>query len=265
MKPHATRLAQRVVPLAFAIGLVCESSAASTVDTEARARSLRQFRLEQLRRQTAPQSLGGEIVPVKPVSAASLFERMTGRRVPGSASPVEDDLLVSVTKRVYLTLVETSGSCCLCVDAAICNDQLFCNGTEICQAGACAPGPAACDDGLACSVDTCTENTDTCTHQPPPPAEVASLNLNRSAPASPVATLAWSGVSGATSYNVFRGTLAGLSDLSCFATGVTGTSGNDDGAVPAQAYYYLVSSVACGQSGLGSGKPNPRPLPPTCP
>ena len=101
--------------------------------------------------------------------------------------------------------------------------------------------------------------------QPPPPAEVASLNLSRSAPASPVATLAWSGVSDATSYNVFRGTLAGLGDLACFTTGVTGTSSNDDGAVPAKAYYYLVASVACGQSGLGSGQPGPRPLPPTCP
>jgi len=265
MNSHSTRLAQRVVPLALAVVLACGSSPAATVDTEARALSLRQFRLEQLRRQMAPQSLGAEIGPVKPVSTASLFERMTGRRVPGSVSPVENDLLVSVTKRVYQSLVEISGSCCICADATICNDHLFCNGTEICQSGACAPGPAACDDGLGCSTDSCTENTDTCTHQPPPPAEVASLNIGRSAPASPVAALAWSGVSGATSYNVFRGTLAGLGDLSCFSTGVTGTSRNDDGAVPARAYYYLVTSVACGQSGLGFGRPSPRPPPPTCP
>ncbi len=265
MKSHATRLAQRVVPLALAVGLACGSSLAATVDTEARASALRQFRLEQLRRQMAPQSLGREFIPVKPLSAASLFERMTGRRVPGTVSPVEDDLLVSVTKRMYETLAETSGSCCQCADAAICNDQLFCNGTEICQANFCAPGPAPCDDGFTCSTDTCTENTDTCTHQPPPPAEVASLNLSRSAPASPVATLAWSSVSGATSYNIFRGALAGLGDLACFTPGVTGTSANDDGAVPASAYYYLVTSVACGQSGLGSGQPNSRRLPPTCP
>ena len=265
MKSHATRLAQRVVPLALAVGLACGSSPAATVDTETRAASLRLFRLEQLRRQMAPQSPGRESIQVKPVSAASLFERMTGRRVPGTVSPVEDDLLVSVTKRVYQTLTESPASCCMCADAAICNDQLFCNGTEICQTNICAPGPAPCDDGFTCSTDTCTESTDTCTHQPPPPAEVASLNVSRSAPASPVATLAWSSVSGATSYNVFRGTLAGLGDLACFTPGVTGTSQNDDGAVPAKAYYYLVTSVACGQSGLGSGQPNSRPSPPTCP
>ncbi len=268
MKSYATRLAQRVVPLALAVGLACGSSPAATVDTEARAKSLRAFRLEQLRRQIVPQSPGDEFIAVKPVSAvsaAALFERMTGRRVPGSVSPVEDDLLVSVTKTIYETLAETSESCCRCTDAAICNDQLFCNGTEICQGNLCAPGPAPCDDGLACSTDTCTENTDTCTHEPPPPAEVASLDVGRSAPASPVATLAWSSVSGAASYNVFRGALAGLGDLACFTSGVTGTSQNDDGAVPARAYYYLVTSVACGQSGLGYGRPNPRPLPPTCP
>jgi hypothetical protein len=269
MKSHATRLAQRVVPLVLAVGLACGSSPAATVDTEARAQSLRAFRLEQLRRQMAPQSVGGEFTPVKPasaVSAASLFERMTGRRVPGSVNPVEDDLLVSVTKRIYQELARfPAAPCCLCTDAAICNDQVFCNGTEICQANVCAPGPAPCDDGLSCSTDSCTENTDTCTHQPPPPAEVASLNVSRSAPASPVATLAWSNVSGATSYNVFRGALAGLGDLACFTSGVTATSTNDDGAVPATAYYYLVTSVACGQSGLGSGWPNSRRLPPTCP
>ncbi len=45
-----------------------------------------------------------------------------------------------------------------CVTDAQCDDGLFCNGAETCDEGHCRPGiPAACNDGLACSQDFCSE------------------------------------------------------------------------------------------------------------
>jgi|GEM_PF-464919 len=48
-------------------------------------------------------------------------------------------------------------------DDALCSDGLFCNGTEACVAGACAPGtPVICDDGVACTTDACNVVLDAC-------------------------------------------------------------------------------------------------------
>src|SRR5687768_11991096 len=52
-----------------------------------------------------------------------------------------------------------------CVSDADCDDGLHCNGVERCDdACACRPGTAvACDDGIACTVDGCSEETRACT------------------------------------------------------------------------------------------------------
>lgn len=43
--------------------------------------------------------------------------------------------------------------------SARCNDGRFCNGEETCDAVlGCLPGTPPCDDGIACTVDTCTPN-----------------------------------------------------------------------------------------------------------
>jgi len=48
-----------------------------------------------------------------------------------------------------------------------CADSEFCNGDEICSAGACAAGPARdCADLVGCTVDGCDEVSDVCTHTP---------------------------------------------------------------------------------------------------
>jgi hypothetical protein len=48
-----------------------------------------------------------------------------------------------------------------------CDDGVFCNGTEQCVASACQPGiPVACDDGVACTRDSCDEGTGTCVSAP---------------------------------------------------------------------------------------------------
>src|SRR6185295_8424605 len=104
-----------------------------------------------------------------------------------------------------------------------CTNSLFCDGVKVCTSGNCAHGTAvACNDGNPCTNDSCTENTDTCSFTPvPPPPVVAQLSLRRSAPGSVVATLTWSASAGATTYNVYRGTNANLSNLACFLSGLT--------------------------------------------
>ena len=49
-----------------------------------------------------------------------------------------------------------------CSVDADCNNGLYCDGTETCNAGSCVAGPAPCDDGVNCTVDTCDEANDTC-------------------------------------------------------------------------------------------------------
>lgn len=51
-------------------------------------------------------------------------------------------------------------------DGTSCADASFCDGTETCQAGICSGGPAPCDDNVGCTLDACTEATDSCTNSP---------------------------------------------------------------------------------------------------
>ncbi|HZF52777.1 MAG TPA: hypothetical protein VE093_29175 [Polyangiaceae bacterium] len=54
-----------------------------------------------------------------------------------------------------------------CQTNADCDDNVFCNGVETCDAGTCAMGaPPSCDDGVACSVDVCDSITDACANAP---------------------------------------------------------------------------------------------------
>jgi Proprotein convertase P-domain len=59
---------------------------------------------------------------------------------------------------------EPSGTCSNAADDAVCDDGLFCNGAETCDAVLdCQAGVAInCDDGVACTDDSCNEATQTC-------------------------------------------------------------------------------------------------------
>jgi len=46
-----------------------------------------------------------------------------------------------------------------------CDDHLYCNGPEQCVGDTCATGPAPCDDGISCTVDSCLEEGDACAHE----------------------------------------------------------------------------------------------------
>ena len=58
---------------------------------------------------------------------------------------------------------EATDQCVECLDAGDCDDGLYCNGSETCSAGSCEAGSAViCDDGVACTTDSCNEATDSC-------------------------------------------------------------------------------------------------------
>jgi hypothetical protein len=263
------------VASALAAGFCAMSALAATADQPdtSRETELRRFRFEQML--AFMRARGDKMIPRSPYepmpqlqlpTAKQQFERAGGKLVAPSTLSPSDQLLEQAVAKTYQKML-IGGGCCPCTTAATCADGLFCNGAEICSGGLCAPGPAACNDGNACTNDSCVETTDTCSHSTvPPPAEVVQLNLGRSAPLSPVATLTWSAATGASTYNIYRGTSANLTDLACFLTGQTGLTHNDDGALPVHAFFYLVTSkAACGESGLGLAIPTPRRSPPGCP
>ncbi len=48
-----------------------------------------------------------------------------------------------------------------------CDDGQYCNGAEACVEGQCQDGSAMlCDDGAACTTDSCNEDSDSCEHLP---------------------------------------------------------------------------------------------------
>lgn len=54
-----------------------------------------------------------------------------------------------------------------CTTADDCDNGSLCDGIERCNAGVCEPGtPRPCDDGIACTVDTCVEQTGDCQFVP---------------------------------------------------------------------------------------------------
>jgi hypothetical protein len=54
-----------------------------------------------------------------------------------------------------------------CTTDTECSDGLLCNGTETCSNGSCIPGTAVqCNDGIACTVDSCSETVGGCVATP---------------------------------------------------------------------------------------------------
>lgn len=60
------------------------------------------------------------------------------------------------------------GRCRFTPDDSKCQDEVFCDGPEVCEPKlGCREGTAiACDDNSTCSIDTCVEATKTCTNEP---------------------------------------------------------------------------------------------------
>src|SRR5262249_8451592 len=63
---------------------------------------------------------------------------------------------------------EAQKQCVYVPSDALCNDGAFCNGAEMCDAQlGCLAGIAPfCDDGLSCTIDSCSEAQKQCLHAP---------------------------------------------------------------------------------------------------
>lgn len=78
-----------------------------------------------------------------------------------------------------------------CVHApndAVCNDSLYCNGTETCNPSTgCVTGAVVdCNDGVSCTVDACNEASDSCDHTPNPAVCLNSLFCDGTETCDPV-------------------------------------------------------------------------------
>jgi len=86
--------------------------------------------------------------------------------------------------------------------------------------------------------------TSTMPAAPPAPASLVATN------GSGQIALFWSPSSGATSYNVYRGTTSGAENATPIITGITGLTYVDNTVINGTAYYYVVKAVnAAGTSG----------------
>ena len=101
---------------------------------------------------------------------------------------------------------------------------------------------------------------------PEPAAPAAPTGLTATAGNASVA-LTWTASSGATSYNVYRGTTAGGESTTAIATGITSPSYSDTGLTNGTTYYYKVAAVnGGGTSGLSAeASATPEPPAPAAP
>lgn len=92
---------------------------------------------------------------------------VTGCR-PGAAPACDDGAACTVD-----SCDELLGSCVHSPLHAMCDDAVYCNGTERCEptsgdpvTGCKSGAPVGCDDGIGCTADACNESTRSCAHSP---------------------------------------------------------------------------------------------------
>ncbi|HVU18608.1 MAG TPA: malectin domain-containing carbohydrate-binding protein [Candidatus Didemnitutus sp.] len=93
----------------------------------------------------------------------------------------------------------------------------------------------------------------------PAGAPAAPTGLTAS-PASTQVTLNWTASSGATSYNVYRGTSANGESSTAIQTGVTGTSFTNTGLTNGTTYYYKVAAVNSSGTSAQSNEASATPV-----
>ena len=83
----------------------------------------------------------------------------TGQCVAGTPPNCDDGVSCTVD-----SCNEATDSCDNTPTDSLCDDGVFCDGAEVCNAVSdCQEGtPVNCDDGVSCTVDSCNEGTDSC-------------------------------------------------------------------------------------------------------
>jgi fibronectin type 3 domain-containing protein len=92
----------------------------------------------------------------------------------------------------------------------------------------------------------------------PPPAPTGL----KATPGTALVNLSWTASTGATSYNVYRGTSAGGEGSTALATGITGTTYADSGLASGTTYYYKVAAVNAGGASGQSNEASATTAPP---
>ncbi|MGA2888236.1 MAG: sugar-binding protein [Terracidiphilus sp.] len=88
---------------------------------------------------------------------------------------------------------------------------------------------------------------------PPSPASLTATSGNGQA------LLSWAAVAGATSYNIYEGTVSGGEGTTAIATGITGTSYTVQNLTNGTAYYFLVAAVNSAGTGVFSSEAGVTP------
>jgi hypothetical protein len=158
-----------------------------------------------------------------------------------------------------------------------CDDGNACTNNS-CEAatGECTAGPVGCADGDACTVDTCDAAQGTCAYPPVPLNEVTPVDFS-----SPT-TLGWPATLGATHWNAYRGSIpqnmlgsrlpGPVYDHVCFESGdaaLDGATVATDASIPPLGtgwYYDITEEGGCGEGPFGTAssgvmRPNPAPCP----
>ncbi|MGO8672242.1 MAG: choice-of-anchor tandem repeat GloVer-containing protein [Capsulimonadaceae bacterium] len=99
---------------------------------------------------------------------------------------------------------------------------------------------------------------------PEPPVPVAPAGLTAT-PGNARVTLSWIASTGATSYNVYRGTTSGGEASTAIGTATTATSYTDTGLTNFVTYYYKVAAVNGGGISALSNEASATPTPPLSP
>lgn len=97
-----------------------------------------------------------------------------------------------------------------------------------------------------------------------PPAPPVPAGLSATAGNTEV-TLNWTGSTGATSYNVYRGTASGVLGDAPIATGITLLTFKDTGLTNNTTYYYKVAAVNTNGTSVLSNQASAKPVPPPPP
>ena len=136
--------------------------------------------------------------------------------------------------------------------AAACPPDGLASASTVCRAST-----GACDPAETCTGSSPTCPTDVTAGAPPVPSGLAAMGGNGQV------SLTWTASSGATSYNVKRGTTSGGPYGTVFPS--ASPSYTDTGVTNGTAYYYVVTAVSnCGESANSSEVPGApfTPIPP---
>lgn len=109
-----------------------------------------------------PQPMPGRDASLDTMAPDSPYVAPDGSTPCTTLADCEDDVLCTRDSCTPL------GYCAHVIDNEVCQDELFCNGFELCDSiRGCVDGPRqSCDDGMVCTIDRCDEATKTCMRMP---------------------------------------------------------------------------------------------------